>query len=822
MPKRPAGPRPTHSLSSRNAGTARPKPPLLGAEAASATTIHIARPVLANGMAVDIVRGSLFVDGYAATPDGIVDIAIDIDGQYVRTAQHDVEAKPVLTALSGGEGAEVSRFAGMAPAWALSPGQHRVTVAVGAKNGVRAVTSFSIVVERADAGEGAVLRQKMPLAELQLADRILAGLGWRPNFGILIGLGEADAEIAAARRTLASLREQVYNGWRATVLRRGRIVPDRAGARLLEGLNDIADRIDIRLDVAPATPLVDLGRPVAPHSPIHLIGVLLAGDILGCDALLEMAIASGLQPDAEFFYSDERRIDAASGRSQVFYKPQWSPDLLAATNYIGRFWCALASVLRRTRATMGDWFQFGDYHLVLRCTEETPGIHHVPKLLCERGRPQLDHPDQERAALAGAAGRRNTEAAIGDGATTGCYRVKRAVDPEKRVSVVIAVQRGGDRVDEGIQSLRATTRHRIEIICVASNALENDRKSSLRQQADTVVICDEPYNRSLYNNLGVREATNEFLLFLDETALFNEPAWLDALLEHAARDEVGAVGPRLLNSGGAVAQAGMFWTLGGARHAFRGDAADDLGHFGLACCERNVVAVAGSCLLTRRPVFDALGGFDEDLAVNGDIDFCLRCREQGKVVIYTPHVSLTLDELPDRSAADAFEEAAFANRWGRKLLSGDPFHHRGLSNDCDDFTADREPTELVYSSRPLFDRARIRNILAVKLDHIGDFVTAVPALRRLQEHFPQARLYLLASPGVAELTHLVPGLAGAIEFQFFFARSGAGQRELSPADFQTLRERLHPYRFDLAIDFRKGAGDPPGPARERRALACRL
>jgi O-antigen biosynthesis protein len=486
-------------------------------------------------------------------------------------------------------------------------------------------------------------------------------------------------------------------------------------------------------------------------------------------------------------------------------------SLLTATNYIGRFWCALASVLRRTRATMGDWFEFGDYDLVLRCTEETSGIHHVPKLLCERGRPQLDHPDQERAALARAVGRRTIEAAIGDGSATGYYRVKHVVDPGLPVSVVIAVQLGDDRIEKCIRSLRATNPHRrVEIICVVNRAMADDPKSSLRQHADTVVSCDEPYNRSQYDNLGAREAASAFLLFLSEAAVFTEPGWIDALLEHAARDEVGAVGGRLLDVDGVVAHAGMFWTPAGARDAFRGTAADERGYFGLAHCERNVSAVAGACLLVRRTVFDQLGGFDESFSVNGDIDFCLRCGEQGKAVISTPHARLTLDELPSRrSAAAAFEEAAFESRWGRKLLLGDPFYHRGLGHDRDDFTADREPTELVFSSRPLFDRARIRNILAVKLDHIGDFVTAIPALGRLQQHFPQARLYLLASPGVAELTHLVPGLAGAIEFEFFFARSGAGQRELAQADFQILQQRLHPYQFDLAIDFRKAPETRP-------------
>jgi phage-related tail fiber protein len=133
---------------------------------------------LANGAAVDIVRGSLFIDGYAATPNEAVNIAVDVDGQYARTVRYGVEEKPILTALSDGENAEVSRFAAMVPAWALVNGQRRVNVTVETESGVHAATNFSIIVDRADAGEGAVPRQKVPLAELQLAGRILSGLGW--------------------------------------------------------------------------------------------------------------------------------------------------------------------------------------------------------------------------------------------------------------------------------------------------------------------------------------------------------------------------------------------------------------------------------------------------------------------------------------------------------------------------------------------------------------------------------------------------------------------------------------------------------------------
>jgi ADP-heptose:LPS heptosyltransferase len=231
----------------------------------------------------------------------------------------------------------------------------------------------------------------------------------------------------------------------------------------------------------------------------------------------------------------------------------------------------------------------------------------------------------------------------------------------------------------------------------------------------------------------------------------------------------------------------------------------------MALTERNVLAVTGACFLVRRDTFDALGGFDESHAiVNNDVDFCLRCWEREKSVLYTPHATLIHHEgTSRRELEDRFDEAGFARRWGRRLRAGDPFYHPCLSRDRDDYAIDAEPLELVYSSRPLFDRTQVHDILAVKLDHIGDFITAAPALRRLQRHFPQARLYLLAAPGVAELSDLVPGLSGTIEFEFFFARSGLGQRELSEDDFRTLRQRLQPYRFDLAIDLRKAPETRP-------------
>jgi ADP-heptose:LPS heptosyltransferase/GT2 family glycosyltransferase len=365
----------------------------------------------------------------------------------------------------------------------------------------------------------------------------------------------------------------------------------------------------------------------------------------------------------------------------------------------------------------------------------------------------------------------------------------------------------GGLIKTCIETLRGKTSHpRFEIICVENiPAARANWKTWLRQHADKVVTVKGAFNWSRFNNLAAREAHGEFLLFLNDDIEIVEPEWLDLLLQQAERPEIGVVGARLLYPDRKLQHAGISWTAGGGRHAFRWADETDPGYFGLALTERDVIAVTGACLMVRRAEFEALGGFDEGhTIVNNDVDFCLRCRERGKAVVYTPHAMLLHHELASRhDLGDEFDAAGFDRRWGRQLRLGDPFYHPHLSRSGEDYSYDPEPLELVYSSHPLFDRAQVKNILAVKLDHIGDFITAIPALTRLRQAFSQAQLHLLVAPGSVALAKTLPGIASIQEFEFFFARSGLGQRELSEADHTALRQQLEPFRFDLAVDLRK-------------------
>src|SRR4029077_9942648 len=168
---------------------------------------------------------------------------------------------------------------------------------------------------------------------------------------------------------------QAYTSWHVVIVRRGRSAPDHLDTQLRKGLEGLTEKIEIRLD-APGDASLSSILEFRGRQP-DLIGVLLAGDELGCDALLEMAMSSGLHPAADLFYSDERRVSPVTGQVQAFFKREWSPDLLTASNFLGRFWCALPGVLIRARATYGEWFRFGDYDLILRCTEAASEICHV-------------------------------------------------------------------------------------------------------------------------------------------------------------------------------------------------------------------------------------------------------------------------------------------------------------------------------------------------------------------------------------------------------------------------------------------------------------
>jgi ADP-heptose:LPS heptosyltransferase/GT2 family glycosyltransferase len=762
------------------------------------------------GLSADApVRGNLEIAGWALARAGVAAIEIAIDGIPTVVADYGLRRRDIQTAYPDWDGALASGYQALLPHRILSKGSHTVSVTLRDRAGRTTSTTFAIAVEElADVPGPWALRRKMGRAEIDLYRRLLEQSGRNPLFAIMLRVKGDKGSLRNARATIASICAQAYPNWRLL------IVPQRSGSRpglirdrLLAGTPAVQDRIEVMHNLtSPA--LAGIASGVGASEGEVFLTVLSAGDELGVDAFLEMAMATATNPQTDFLYSDERCRNPASGAVEAFFKPQWSPDLMLSTHYVGRLWCVRADLLRSVVAPSEVLLGRGEYDLALRCTEAATTIRHVPAVLCERAAEGAEDPEQSKQALERTLARRGIAGEIRLGAVPGTYRLKRALTKPGLVSIMIPTCAAKGMIETCITTLRRVTAYRnYEIICI-ENIAPRDRKwlNWLRRNADRVIAADQAFNWARFSNLAAAQAKGEYLLFLNDDVEIIDRDWLEALLEEVQRPEVGVVGPRLLYPDRRVQHAGMFLAaVGQARHAFRYAAEKDPGYFGLALTQRNVIAVTGACLLTRRETFDALGGFDETQSVvNNDVDYCLRGWQSGLVNVYTPHATLIHHEAISRAALDDdYDVAVFDGKWRDLFLAGDPFFNPHLSKNQDDFAVDHEPTRLLVTGRPTMRRDEVRKILAVKLDHIGDCIIAFPAIRRLKQHFPDARISVLTSHASRPVWSLEPAVDATIEFDFFHARSGLGELVRTEEDWRQLHRRLAVERFDLAVDLRK-------------------
>lgn len=749
--------------------------------------IEVDSPAIMDGQAIEIIGKRLTIDGWVLVDGGVDSIDIILDEQPVGRAHYGIVRQDVARAFPHREDAVRSGYAFHFPPRLLRPGQHVAELRVLARNGQVQSRSIGFEVREADdPGSQVNVRTRTTRAEVVDYAATLQRHEAAAQFGLVLRFLDGD-DPEKLRITLSSLSGQLYQNWRLMIVGNGAL-PDDLGTAL-------------------ASRTMPANQGIWP-SDIDFVGFLAPGDRLGTDALAEFALEAALTRHADFLYADELRSPWQGGLPEPFYKPAFSPHLLLGCNYIGRPWFASVRLLESARLTPGALAAASEYDAILRCTEQAEFVRHIPKLLLERG-DSADSDETERAALAEASVRRSQPAEIVPGVLPNTWRVTHAPQPRSVVSVIIPTCAAEGHIETCLRALRATAAgHELEIICIEN--IPEDRghwRAWLKQNADVVLSTTEPFNWSRFNNLAAARATGDYLLFLNDDVEPEDSGWLDVLIQHAHNQQVGVVGARLLYPNRTVQHAGMFLTAGGVgRHAFRFAGEDDPCYFGLALMEREVSAVTGACMLMRRSHFDLIGGFDESHdIINNDVDFCLRTTEAGFQVLYTPLATLVHHEQASRaSMPDRFDNGKFFATWRARLGKGDPYHNPNLSAHHDDIRPEEEPLRVVHAGHPLFAPEDIQRILAIKVDHIGDFITALRAIRKLKAIFPNAEISVLAAPSAQSFAALEPAIARIIPHEFFHARSALGQKkELEEADIAALREKLQPYNFDLAIDLRK-------------------
>ena len=414
--------------------------------------------------------------------------------------------------------------------------------------------------------------------------------------------------------------------------------------------------------------------------------VLDPGDQLAPDAV---ALLSAGLAGADVAYADEDRVGADGLAAEPRLKPDWSPELCLGWSYLGR-----PVAFRRSAVELaggirplpgGDW----EHDLVLRVTEGIPPIVHVAEVLCHRRGDAEPGPPQGAAAVTAALERRgDDDATVTPGPLPATWRVRRAVHGRHLVSAVVPFRDSTRFLRTCVDSVLATAGGTdLELVLVDNGSVEPETQTLLERLAGSdgrvrVVRDDRPFNWAALNNAAVPHARGDVLVFLNDDMEARSPGWLEALAAQAVRPEIGAVGARLLYPSGRVQFAGTVLRLGGAAgHVLVGLPADRPGYLGMAVLTRDVSAVTGACMATRREVFDRLGGFDEDLGVDcNDVDYCLRARAGGLRVVYEPAAELVHFESPSRGLSGSSKDIArFVDRWEAVLLAEDPFFNRNLS-----------------------------------------------------------------------------------------------------------------------------------------------
>lgn len=437
-------------------------------------------------------------------------------------------------------------------------------------------------------------------------------------------------------------------------------------------------------------------------------------DFLEPDALFQ--IVDSLQDElAEMIYTDEDKYDEK--RKQYVdpnLKSDFNLDLLRSYNYITHFLVIRRTILDRIGFLNEKYDGAQDYDLILRTVENTKAIKHIAKVLyhwriCEGS--TAENPDNKQycydagqAALESHLERCGIKACVEQMELPGVYHICYKVEENPLVSIVIPNKDHGDDLKACISSIQNnTTYSNVEFIIVENNSTEVSTFTTyneLQREWNNVRIVTwrGTFNFSAINNFGVSYANGEYLLLLNNDVTMITPNAIEEMLGICMRKEVGIVGGRLLFPNNKVQHAGIVIGFGGfAGHIFVDLPRMDYGYMRRARVNCDYSAVTAACLMVKRQLFDEVGGLSEDLAVAlNDVDFCLKIRKKGKLVVYSAFSEWYHFESKSRGYEDTLEKKQrfeseikiFRTRWKELLCKGDPYYNSNFPIDQAPFTLD--------------------------------------------------------------------------------------------------------------------------------------
>ncbi len=441
-------------------------------------------------------------------------------------------------------------------------------------------------------------------------------------------------------------------------------------------------------------------------------------DTISPDALFEVVQSLQKNREIDFLYSDEDKLDEQGMRVEPFFKPDWSLHLFRSMMYVCHLSVFRTSIVKQIGGFRKGFEGSQDYDMVLRFIERTDAsrILHIPKVLYHwRKIPGSAAAAVDAKSYAYGAAQRalqehvdrtglNAQAVFGK--HTSLYRIKYSIPVKPLVSIIIPFRDQKKNLEVCVTSIIKNTHYpNYEIILVNNQSgrdTEHYIKKLTHQYGASIRIMnyDKEFNFADMNNQAVIIAAGEYLLFLNNDTKILQTDWIEGMLEYAQQDSVGAVGCKLFYANGAIQHAGVVMGLGGvAAHPFVGQYG---GAYGFPDVVREYSAVTAACMMVRKELFQEVGGFDaEHLPISyNDIDLCLRFREKGYLIVYTPFTEvlhyeslsrgndndeIILENDVARKKRIDDERSFMMNRWGA-VINEDPYYNKNLEKRKADYS----------------------------------------------------------------------------------------------------------------------------------------
>jgi GT2 family glycosyltransferase len=549
------------------------------------------------------------------------------------------------------------------------------------------------------------IREKTIATEDELKEQKQHRFDYAPLISVLVPIYKTD--VTNMKIMIESVINQSYQNWELC-LADGSADGDAKRKKVLEEYSKKNSRIKVDF-LNENLGISGNSNAAAALASGEWIALLDHDDTLEPDALYEMVKAMQ-DPEVDMIYTDE---DKTSGNRyfEPHFKSDFSLDYIRNNNYICHFFGFRKSMITEKDMFNKEFDGAQDYDLILRCSERARKIYHIQRIeyhwRAELNSTAFDAGSKEYAFIAGKNAieahlkRCNVEATVDYTSYPGLYNVKYPVKSRDLISIVIPTHEHPDVLKRCVDSiLDVSTYDNIEIILVENGSKEPETFAYYDSIKDNprikIVTWDNGFNYSAINNYGVSFARGRYLLFLNNDIEAVTADWLEEMVSNLQRNEnIGAVGVKLIFPQHLIQHAGVVIGIGGvAGHAFSQMDDNEPGYYGRIILKQDVSAVTAACLMTSREVYDAVGGFEEELSVAfNDIDFCLKIRKAGYRIIYDPDATLIHYESLSRGyetentkklARFKTEEEFMKKKWGEVIENGDPFYNPNLTlKRCD-------------------------------------------------------------------------------------------------------------------------------------------